>query len=82
MTDRGNWDFLWEGNIPGRKWVARLEPDQIKWLEELADAIIAKDSEPVWAKVHAAFVAKWPKMKPARQTVSTTVRELVEERRG
>ena len=79
MTDP--YDGLWESDNGGGAWVDKVDPEELAWLENLADLIITKGSEPTWAKVGPYFRDTFnPGRLPVNSTITATVRRLVEQR--
>lgn len=75
-------DVLWESaNGRANKWTDRLTDEQTEWLGAVADRIVEKDQEPVFAACIRMFKEKWPDAKPPNHTtMADTLRRMVDER--
>ena len=73
---------LWNRENQGPQgWIATCSTEQKAWLDEIADLIVKRGSEPVWAKVQRRFEELWPDGSiPAHTTMSTAIRRLVKTR--
>ncbi len=78
MTDP--YDGLWESDNGTRSWVDKVDAEQSAWLNNLADLIITRGSEPTWTKVGQTFRDTFNVDSPANSTITATVRRLVEQR--
>jgi hypothetical protein len=74
------YDDLWQTTNGAASWIDSASDEQREWLEGLADTIIEKGSEPVWAQAAQAFRTRFEVDKPVDSTIMGTVRRLVRQR--
>ena len=72
---------LWGTSRGSARWLDLTTPEQKQWLDDLADLIVKRGSEPVWAQVGKRFRQDFDlDLHPVDTTVMSTVRYLVEHR--